>query len=106
MTQNFKFISGWVANIVAKGENADHQHFLLFPRCCQNPSLRLVQPFPKGQILESFKVKEFADNNFKFDENSSKFSKQVENTGGKRRNSLLLAISPFPTMFSKDLHCR
>ena len=25
---------------------------------------------------------------------------------GKRRNCLLRAVSPFPTAFSKDLHCR
>ena len=29
-------------------------------------------------------MKEFADDNFKFDENGRKFSKQVENTAGKR----------------------
>ena len=30
-----------------------------------------------------FKLKEFADDNFKFDENGRKFSKRVENTVGK-----------------------
>ena len=35
------------------------------------------------QILDSSKVKEFADNNFKSDENRSKLSKQVENIVGK-----------------------
>ena len=39
--------------------------------------------FPKRQILDSPKLKEFADDNFKFDENGRKFSKQVENTVGK-----------------------
>ena len=37
------------------------------------------QPFPKQQIKASSKPKEFADENFKFDENSRKFSKRVEN---------------------------
>ena len=32
------------------------------------------------QILDSSKLKEFADDNFKFDENGRKFSKRVENT--------------------------
>ena len=41
------------------------------------------QPFPKQQIFDSSKLKEFADNNFKFDENGRKFMKQVENTVGK-----------------------
>ena len=28
-----------VGNIVEKGENADYQHFLLFPQCLQKTSL-------------------------------------------------------------------
>ena len=35
------------------------------------------------QILDSSKLKEFADDNFKFDENCRKLSKWVENTAGK-----------------------
>ena len=34
-------------------------------------------------IIDSFKLKEFAEEIFKFDYNSRKFSKQVENTVGK-----------------------
>ena len=34
--------------------------------------------------LDSSKLTEFADDNFKFDENGRKFIKQVENTVGKR----------------------
>ena len=33
--------------------------------------------------LDSSKLKEFADNNFKFDENDRKLSEQVKNTVGK-----------------------
>ena len=33
--------------------------------------------------LDSSELKEFADDNFKFDENGRKFSNQVENTVGK-----------------------
>ena len=51
-------------------------------------------------------MKEFADDNFKFDANGRKFSERIENTWGKRRNYSLRAISPFPTVFSKDLYCR
>ena len=50
-------------------------------------------------------MKEFAENNFKFNENGRKLSKRVENTG-KRRNCSLRAISPFPTVFSKGLFPR
>ena len=39
--------------------------------------------FPKQQILDSSKTKEFTDDNYNFDENGRKFLKQVENTVGK-----------------------
>ena len=63
-------------------------------------------PFPKRQILDSSKLKEFADDNFEFDESDRKFSKRVENTLGKEENCSLRAISHFPTVFPKDLYCR
>ena len=37
------------------------------------------EPFSKQQILDFSKMKEFADNNFIFDENGRKFSKWGEN---------------------------
>ena len=40
-------------------------------------------PFPKRQILDSSKPKEFADDNFKFDKNDKKFSKPAEKSVGK-----------------------
>ena len=40
-------------------------------------------PITRRQILDSTKLKEFADDNFKFDENGKKLSKWVENTVGK-----------------------
>ena len=42
----------------------------------------MFQPITRRQIYSS-KLKEFADDNFKFDENGTKLSKQVENTVGK-----------------------
>ena len=65
----------------------------------------IFYPITRRQILDSSKLKEFADDNFKFDENGRKLSKQVENTG-KRRNCSFRAISPFPTVFSKGLFPR
>ena len=38
------------------------------------------QPITRRQIVDSSKLKEFADDNFKFDENGRKLSKRVENT--------------------------
>ena len=37
------------------------------------PTLHLVYPFPKQQILDSFKLKVFADDSFKFDEIGQSF---------------------------------
>ena len=45
VTEDFKFVLGTLENIVRKGENAGHQHFLLFPQC-----------FPKGCSAGSLKV--------------------------------------------------
>ena len=39
--------------------------------------------FPKRWILDSSKLKEFADNNFEFAKDDKKFSKRVENIVGK-----------------------
>ena len=99
--------------IVGKGENTGNQIFppnILYTFSynifhsrrwiCRLQILR--RPFPKRHILDSSKVKEFADHSPKFDENDRKFSKRVENTVGKVRNCSLRAISPFPTVFSKD----
>ena len=54
-----------------------------------------LNPFPNSS-LDASKPKEFADNNFKFDENEE-FSKWVEDTVGKGE------IAPFPIVFSIDL---
>ena len=56
---------------------------------------RSVQPFPKRQILDAFKLKEFAYDNFKFIENGRKLFKQAVNTVKKG------AISPFPSVFKR-----
>ena len=63
-----------------------------------NSHLQLIS---RRQILDSSKLKEFADDNFKIDENGRKLSKQVENTVGKgeiARNEQFLLI---PQCFQK-----
>ena len=40
-------------------------------------------PIIRRQILDSSKLKDFADDNFKFDKNGRKLSKRLENTVGK-----------------------
>ena len=48
-----------------------------------------------------FKLKEFADNNFKFDENGRKFSKRVENSMGKGEIAGDEQFLLFPQCFQK-----
>ena len=55
-------------------ENA-HMNYLIYKWC-----LTLSQTKKK---LDTFKLKEFADDNFKLDENGRKFSEWVENAVGK-----------------------
>ena len=60
----------------------------------------IILPFPKWQILESSKLKEFADDNCKSDENGGVFQNGRKHCG-KRRNCSLRGISPFPQCFHK-----
>ena len=105
---NFSKFSKKVDNTVGKGEIARYKQFLLFPWCfqktilqtCKNqgllrkrlissyegiilrtPDKRELSLFQTTNFIDSSKLKEFADNNFKFDENGRKFSTRVENTG-------------------------
>ena len=55
----------------------------------------------RRQILDSSKLKEFADDNLKFDENGRKLSKQVENTVGKGENASYEQFFLFPQCFQK-----
>ena len=57
--------------------------------------------FPKRQILDSSKLKDYADDNFNFDENGSKFSKRVESTVGKGEIARYEQFLLFPQCFQK-----
>ena len=62
--------------------------------------------FSKWQILDSSKFKEFADDNFKFDENGRKFLKQVENNVRKGEivfKSLIMQTGKNQGLFGKGL---
>ena len=58
-------------------------------------------PFPKRQILDFAKLKAFADDNFKWDENDRKFYKWVENTVGKEEIARYEQFLLFPQCFQK-----
>ena len=47
------------------------------------PSCVSHLPLSKQQYLESFKLRELAEDNFKFDGNDRRFSKWIENTDRK-----------------------
>ena len=113
-------------NTVEKGEIGHNEQFLLFqhfhPTFSSNSKLSAAnsfsleeseicrlgkgQPLPKRQILDSSKLKQFADNNCKFDKTGIKSIQMGRKRCGKRRNCSIRAISPFPTVFSSDMYCR
>ena len=59
----------------------------------------VILTFPKQQILHSSKLKEFADDSFKFDENGRKFSKRLENTVGKGETARFEQFHLIPQCF-------
>ena len=61
----------------------------------------LVLPFPKPHILDSSKLKDFADDNFKLNGNERKFFKRVENTVGKGEIAHYKQFLRFPLCFQK-----
>ena len=63
--------------------------------------MKTVGELTHYQILGSSKLTEFADDNFKFDENERKLSKQVENTEGKGEIARYEQFLLFPQCFQK-----
>ena len=61
----------------------------------------LINPLPDDTILDWSKLKQYADDNFKFDENSRKFSTWVENTVGKGEIARYEQFVLFPQCFQK-----
>ena len=55
----------------------------------------------RQQILDSSKLKSFADDNFKFEEKTRKLFKPVENTVGKREIARDEQFLLFPQRFQK-----
>ena len=57
--------------------------------------------FSKQQILDSSKLKDFANDNFERDENRRKFSKRVEKAVGKKEKLLVMSNFYFPTVVKR-----
>ena len=79
-------------------------------KCIKPPfaRARLFTPPPAPHLTLSqttefrlSKLKEFADDNFRFDENSRKFFKRVGNTAGKRETARYEQFLFFPQCFRK-----
>ena len=66
-----------------------------------NYTSTILNPFPKQQILDSSKHKEFADDNFKLDGNDRKFFKWAENTVRKAEIAHYERFLLFPQCFPK-----
>ena len=68
---------------MGKGEIAHYEQFLLFPQCFQKACFPEVSKgvtvweWVKWQILDSSRIKDFADYNSKLDENGGKLSKRI-----------------------------
>ena len=61
----------------------------------------MFNALPDNKILDRSKLKLSADDNFKFDENSRKLSKRVENTVGKGEIAHYEQFLLFPQCFEK-----
>ena len=59
------------------------------------------KPITRQQILDSSKLKEFAEDNFKFDESGRKLSKLVENTVETGEIARYEQFLLFPQCFQK-----
>ena len=60
-----------------------------------------LNPLPDDKILVRSNLKQSADDNFKFDENSRKFPKRAENTVGKGEIARYEQFLLFPQCFQK-----
>ena len=65
-----------------------------------------VNPFPNCKFSKCPILKEFTEDNFKFDENGRKFSKRLENTAGKKEiahyEQFLLFLQCFQKTYTPD----
>ena len=59
------------------------------------------KPITRRQILDSSKLKKFADDNFKIDQNGRNFSEWVENKVGKGEIARYEQFLLFPPCFQK-----
>ena len=83
--------------------NSDHHKYICYNTVTLNfvPTYGRIYPFSKRQILDLSKLKEFAYDNFYFDENCRKFSRQEENTERKGEIACNEQFLLFPQCFQR-----
>ena len=67
----------------------------------KHPQNTKKQLFLNDKFLDSYKLKEFADDNFEFNENGRKFFKWVENNVGKREIARYEQFLLYPYCFQR-----
>ena len=94
---------------MGKGENAGYKQklflkclaFLYFVNYVTLPTQSRLLTHYQTTNFSLFKLKDFADDNFKFDENGRKLSKRIENTVGKGEIARYEQFLLFPQCFQK-----
>ena len=94
-----------VENFVRKGEIACYKQFLLFSQCFLQNAVLCVNGLTHYQTtnFRLFRTKKVCRRQFHIWRKWQKVIQMGRKHCGKRRNCLLRAISPFPTVFSKGL---
>ena len=75
----------------------------MFSKCLYH---RVVNPSPKRRYFVIVQIERVCRRQFQIWWKLQKVLQMGRKHWGKRRNCSLRAISPFPTVFSKDLYCR
>ena len=83
-----------------RNNNFHPLHWLIFHSIAKNDASSSLTHCQMTNF-RLFRNKEFADDNFKFDENGRKLSKQVENTVGKGEIARYEQFLLFPQCFQK-----
>ena len=76
-------------------------HMFMYFLGLTSNTLAFFLTLSKTKILDSSKLKDFAEDNFKVDENGGKFSKWIGNTVGKGEIARYEQFLHFPQCFQK-----
>ena len=83
----------------ANAFNLNKSYINSFDEEVKLPAILTIKPIPNDKFLGSSKLKAFADDNFKYDENGRKFFKWVENMVGRGEIACYEEFLLFPQCF-------